>query len=388
MTMPGVAAYDPLDVATQSDPYPLYHALREAAPLGCHERLDLWTLSRHEDVAPALHDHATFASDAAALSPFDRFLGIREAGYVAGDSRRHDALREVLRPLLGATAVERLQPEVEAIADRLLDDLAGGGVADLAAGYARRLPVLVTCALLGLPEADAPAIGGWVDALFGRRPGLAEVPPEAVAGLRALWAYLEDHAGAPGGMATLAQAADAGAVTREESRDIALILVAAGIKTTSGLIGTMLMRLAADPEQQRLVWREPALGRGVVEEALRHDGPAQWVARVTTRPVVTAHGTIRAHARVLLLIGSANRDERRYADPDAFDVRRPAVRNLAFGSGLHFCAGAALARLEARVALQALIARTEAIEPAGPVERILTPAERELARLPCALALR
>src|SRR4051794_31126657 len=183
-------AYDPTDAATHANPYPVYAALRRDAPLSFSPALGAWALARHADVLGALEDHATFASSAERLSPRDRFLGIREAGYVAGDSARHDALRQVLRGVLGARAVERLEPDVARIAHRLLDELADAPVADLARGYARRLPVRVTCALLGPPEADEPRIAAGVDAVFGRSPGTTAVPPAAARAHAALCAHL------------------------------------------------------------------------------------------------------------------------------------------------------------------------------------------------------
>jgi hypothetical protein len=378
------AVYDPTDLGTHADPYPLYAALRSHAPLSHNRALGFWTLARHDDVAAALQDRATFASSAPSLSAADRFFGIREAAYVAGDSCRHDALRQALRGVLGARAVAGLEPNVQRIAHDLLDELCGAGVVDLAAGYARRLPVLVTCVLLGLPASDEARLAAAVDAVFGRRPGALDVPAAAGRAYEQLCTYLgaRAHDPPPGALAELDQARERGILTASEVIDVAFILVAAGIKTTSTLIGAMLLALAHDPAQCELAWTDPGRAADVVEETLRHDAPAQWVARITAREAATPHGVVPAGERVLLLLGSANRDERRYAHPDTFDVARERRRHLAFGDGMHFCSGAALARLEARVALEALIARADPPRPGGPPERIFTPAERELASLP------
>jgi cytochrome P450 len=323
------------------------------------------------------------------LSAADRFFGLREAAYVAGDSRRHDALRQALRGVLGPRAVAGLEPGIRRIADDLLDDLATAGVVDLAAGYARRLPVLVTCLLLGLPVSDERRLAAAVDAVFGRRPGVVDVPAAAGTAYQELCAYLTERARDPnpGALAELERARERGVLTASEVTDVAFILVAAGIKTTSTLVSAMLLALARDPAQRELAWAEPARAADVVEETLRHDAPAQWVARITTRTAATPHGEVPAGERVLLLLGSANRDERRYTHPDTFDLARGRRRHLAFGDGMHFCSGAALARLEARVALEALIARADPPRPGGPPERIFTPAERELAGLPLVTAV-
>jgi cytochrome P450 len=379
--------YDPTDAATHADPYPIYERLRRDAPLSYCAALDCWALARHDDVATALNDRETFASSTAGLSARDRYIGLREADYVAGDSERHDALRRVARRVLGPDAVEALEPAIARIAHTLLDDLVGTGVVDLAAGYARRLPVLVTCAALGLPVRDEPYIAAGVDAVFGRAPGSAGVPPSAARAHAELCAYLLEAArdGASAGLAELDDARQAGLISDTEVVDIAFILLAAGIKTTSTLISGMVHALARDPHQARLAWSDHGRAPAVVEEALRFDAPAQWVARIATRDAVTPHGVIPAGARVLLLLGSANRDERRYAAPDRFDITREPRRHLAFGAGMHFCSGARLARTEARIALEALRARSSPPEPAGTPKRIFTPAERELAELPVSL---
>lgn len=383
-------AYDPTDLATHADPYPVYAALRRDAPLSRNAARGFWALARHSDVSAALEDPATYASSAGALSAEDRFYGIREARYVAGDSSRHDALRAVLRPLLGARAVAELEPTVAEICHGLLDQLRGARTVDLAAGYARRVPVLVTCALLGVSASDERRLAAGVDGVFGRRPGLVEVPAAAAEAHRELCAYLDARCGdgAARGLAGLAKARDEGLITRSEAIDIAFILVAAGIKTTSTLIGSMLLWLARNPSQAALAWQDPRRSAAVVEEALRFDAPAQWVARVTTRDAATPHGVIPAGERVLLLLGSANRDERRYERAEAFDITRERRRHLAFGSGLHFCSGATLARLEARVALEVLCSRADPVQIADEPRRIFTPAERELAKLPLLTRIR
>jgi cytochrome P450 len=383
------AVYDPTDLGTHADPYPLYARLRAEAPLSHNRALGFWALARHEDVAAALQDRQTFASSAPSLSASDRFFGLREAAYVAGDSCRHDALRQALRGVLGARAVAALAPEIQRIAHSLLDELGGSDVVDVAGGYARRLPVLVTCVLLGLPASDEARLTAAVDAVFGRRPGVVEVPAAAGAAYEELCAYLRARTREcpSGALAELEAARARGILTSPEVTDVAFILVAAGIKTTSTLVSAMLLALARDPAQCELAWSDPGRAADVVEETLRHDAPAQWVARITTRDAATAHGVIAAGERVLLLLGSANRDERRYADAETFDLTRERRRHLAFGDGMHFCSGAALARLEARIALEALISRADPPRLGGPPRRIFTPAERELAALPLITAV-
>jgi cytochrome P450 len=185
-------------------------------------------------------------------------------------------------------------------------------------------------------------------------------------------------------MRTLREAERARLISHAELVDIGVLLIAAGMKTTSALIAIALQLLAHHPDQQRELAAEPGLIAGAVEETLRFDSPAQWFARITTCDVDTGHGTIPAGERVLLLFGSANRDERVHSDPDRFDVRRPAARHLAFGHGIHHCLAAALARLEAQVCLDVVLSRLRDLEVAGEARRAFTPAERDLAHLPLA----
>jgi cytochrome P450 len=377
--------YDPLDLLTHADPYPAYARLRDEAPLYHQERRGFWALSRHGDVAAALKEPETYASSAARLSPEDRFYGLREQQYVAGDSERHAALRAVLTPILSPRALTAFEPAVEHVVGALVDDLPESGAVDLADQLARHVPVRVTCRLLGLPDEDAPMVDRTVAALCARRPGESTLPDVVPRCHRELRDFLEralrgSHSAEA---ACLVDAAERGLVSWPEAVDLAGILVAAGIKTTSTLIGTMLLLLAADPGQQHAVRQDPTLAAAVVEEALRFDAPAQWVTRRTTRDAATPAGTIPQGERVLLLIGSAHRDAAVYDDPDVFDPGRKRVAHLAFGGGMHFCAGAALARMEARIALQQLVEKRPPFTLAGEPERVYTPAERELGRIPC-----
>jgi cytochrome P450 len=252
---------------------------------------------------------------------------------------------------------------------------------------AQPLPATVLCHVLGFPPEAAESIRRWNRELWRRAPDGTELPDTLFAVDQEARAYVEavaSGASVHGVMRTLRDAERAQAISHDELLDIGVLLIAAGMKTTSALIGIALHLLAQHPDQQAQLAAEPGLVAGAVEEVLRFDSPAQWFARITTVDVATEHGTIPAGQRVLLLFGSANRDERAHGDADRFDVRRPPSRNLSFGHGIHHCLAASLARLEARVCLEVVLARMRRIEVAGEVRRTFTPAERDLACLPLA----
>jgi len=389
---PAALAYDPLDFATHCDPYPTYRRLRAEQPLYRNEERAFWALSRRADVMAAARDWRRYSSAREGeRSEADLSFGIRAVDYVASDSERHEIVRRVLRRDFAASAVARLEEPIRAIATDLVDRLPDGGSADFVDALAQPLPATVLCHLLGLPPDEAGSVRRWNRELWRREPGAATVSETVLAAEREarerIAAAAADRS-AGGVMRTLQDAERAHSIGHAELLDVGVLLIAAGMKTTSALIGIALDLLARHPEQQRLLADEPETIAGAVEEVLRFDSPSQWFARVTTTDVATEHGTIPAGRRVLLLFGSANRDERAYDDADRFDVRRSPSPHMSFGHGIHHCIASALARLQARVCLEVVLARLRDLEPAGELQRTYTPAERDLARLPLAYAAR
>ncbi|MGH2946746.1 MAG: cytochrome P450 [Solirubrobacteraceae bacterium] len=384
--MPGEPHYDPLDLATHDDPYPAYRALRRDHPLYRNEDRGFWAFSRHADVARAAQDWQRFsAGPEGERTMVDGFWGIRPADYVAADNARHTVLRQVLRHDFSASAISALESQLREIARRLVDRIAEEESADFVTALARPLPARVLCLLAGLPLEDAPRIDAWNRALWHRTPGGTTLPDclfAAEAEARERVEALSREPSPRAIMRTLREAERAGTISHGELVDIGVLIIAAGMKTSSALIATALQLLAEHPDQQALLAAEPRLAPAAVEEVLRYDSPTQFFARITTADVATEHGTIPRGDRVLMLFGSANRDERRYRDPERFDVRREPQRHLAFGHGIHHCIGAALARLEARVCLEVVLGRLRALAPSGEARRSYTPAERELAFLP------
>jgi len=378
-----VVEYDPF--LFYEDPYPIYRGLRDEAPVYLVPERRLWVLSRFDDVQRAGRDWRTFSS-AEGVDIDDSRLG--PGSFLDADPPRHDELRKLLHADFSPAALRRLEPLIAAKVDALVSALLERGSVDLVDELARRLPVSVVCDLLGAPAEDHPQLEAWYAGMLHREPGRPEVTETAERATREMRDYIV--AAVTGRMAaprddlfsTIAAAHSEGRLTMEEVDGMCRLLLLAGVHTTSSLIANTLMLLEDRPGDRRALGADPARIPTAVEELLRFLAPVQSGARVTTAEV-ELHGTVILRGeRVLLLWASANRDERRYPDPDALDLGRTPLRNVAFGEGIHFCLGAPLARLESRIAFEALFTRIPEYEIVGPVERHFTFLERGIARLP------
>jgi len=372
------------DDVVRDDPYPLFETTRLACPVH-HVRLpdghEAWMVIGHDAARQALKDPRLSKDMLAAM---DADPGVVSEGLpgpafarhmLAVDPPDHTRLRGFVTRAFTPTRVAALAPSIERIADDLLDELARAGpdgVVELVHGYALPLPFQVIGALLGVPEDLQPQLHGWFRTLL--RPWSGSPPPDAIEASDAIVATLSElvaaHRRTPHddliGL-LVAAGTDGEGLTEQELLSTLFQLIVAGHDTTTNLIGNGLVALLDHPDQRRLLGAEPGRIPDAVEEMLRYDAPVPHATFRVTTEAVTLDGTeIPAHQQVLVCIGGANRDRAVRDRPDVFDVTRPPARHLGFGHGIHFCLGAPLARLEARIAFALLLQRFPHLQLAVP----------------------
>jgi cytochrome P450 len=352
--------FDLLDLGIQADPFPHYAGLLDRAPVHpvpWHAGLTVWVLSRFEDVTAALKDPETFSSQVAP-APILMFK----------DPPEHTRIRKTLQRAFTPRAIDALAPRIEALARELWDAFLARGGGDVIDGFAHPLPALVIGEMLGVPDDRRHDLRRWSDdtvhALGGGLGMSAEARAAAQAGAMQLAALLRSVLDGwrerPGDTigSDLARLAAAGEITDDEAAAFAQFLFVAGHETTTSLFGSGLELLARDPALRERLRAAPERLGAFVEEMLRWKPSLHRLFRVTKRDV-TLHGTtIPAGSIVCLLLGAANRDPRRYPQGDAFALAGDAAGQLAFGSGIHVCLGAPLARLEGRIGFRVVLERT------------------------------
>ncbi|MGZ4682447.1 MAG: cytochrome P450 [Acidimicrobiales bacterium] len=359
--------FDPYDVDINADPYPTYARLREEAPAYYNDRYDFWALSRHADVEKALVNWQVFSSTRSDI------LDIIKAGVdlppgviLFEDPPVHTMHRGLMSRLFTPRRMAALEDQVRAFCARSLDPLVGADGFDIIAELGSIMPMRVIGMLLGIPEQDQVAVRNKTDANLRTEPGQPmQVKEENVASGDMFADYIEWRAEHPSDdlMTQLLRAefedetGETRTLTRQEVLTYTAVIAGAGNETTGRLIGWLAKVLAEHPDQRREVVADRSLIPRVIDETLRFEPTGHATARYVMEDIEYHGTTIPAGSPVLLLIASANRDPRRYPDPDVFDIHREDVQHLTFGFGLHFCLGASLARLEGRVALDELLKR-------------------------------
>jgi cytochrome P450 len=366
---------DVLSPELRANPYPYYAELRRTRPVCQVDPGGMWAVSRHDDVVFVLKHPELFSSHgfkAAWQPPWVGYNPLANS-MIAMDPPAHTRLRVLVSRAFGARAVSRLEPRVRALAEELASGLSRGEV-DFIEAFAMPLPAFVIGELLGVDHALRKSFKRWGDDILSVTPEPRS--PEHAARVRTTIAELSGYlreviaarrrAPAEDTVSELLFAEVNGeALTDTEIVDFLVVLLLGGLETTTHFLGNALLFLASHPEELGRLHAEPQLVPGFLEEMLRYDGPSQSLPRITTREVAVGGVTIPARAMVLALVGSANRDERQYPDPDRFDLHRGSQGGLQFGHGIHFCIGATLARMEARAALDALVARFGRVERGG-----------------------
>ncbi|OBB47425.1 cytochrome P450 [Mycobacterium sp. 852002-51961_SCH5331710] len=375
--------YSPFSKAIFDDPYPVYRRLRDEAPVYRDPENRWWVLSRFEDVADALRDWPTYSSKLgpAPENPDDDG---RKYSVISMDPPRHDRIRGVLKGFFTPKAVAAMEDALRAVVDHHLGRLRPGTTVDAMEAFAFSIPTDVIGDLLGVPQSDREQLRVWWEAFLTRHEGEVAMPASAIEANRKISAYIgdliEQRRERPGDdlisivlSATFDDPESGGerSLTPHEVLMFANLLSAAGSETTQKLISNGLVALHEHPEQWRRIVNDHSLIPTAVNEALRYDTPSHWVARTLTRPVEKHGVSMQAGDWVLLLLGSANRDERRYDDPDRFILDRPRGTDVYFGWGIHICLGQWLARREAQLVFE-YVAKKFPDYSIGARERVLT----------------
>jgi cytochrome P450 len=383
------AVWDPFSTSSSENPYGVYRVLREKHPAYCTDH-GIWALLRYEAVQEAARDWRTYANTPS-VDLDDTSALIGAGNLIDSDPPEHDTLRDSVRKPFSPRAInERFEGSVAAAVSELLETVSERDEVDVATDFAWSLPVTMISELLGLPRRDRALLQTWLIDFAEREPGTRQLPESMLRAGHELAAYLEDvikrRRKKPGDdlLSQMIGAEKEGALGKGEVAGLALLLCDAGTQTTAGLIGNSLLALDQNRGQRDLLLQDPELGARGIEELLRFDSPVQYLARRTTRDVDVEGQTIPSGARVALLWGSANRDERRFSDPDRLDIARERRRHLGFGEGIHFCLGAPLARLEARIAIGEFIRRFPNYAVVGAVKHQRSHATRGLTALPVA----
>jgi cytochrome P450 len=364
-------SYSPYDYAIHDDPYPVYTRLRDEAPLYRNDELDFWALSRHADVATAFRDPERFSSingvslDSSAWGPHAHKTG----SFLALDPPRHTQLRSLVSKGFTPRRVNDLEPRILELTRRHLDPVLERGECDFVAEFAGRLPLDVIAELLGIPEPDRPEIRRHVDDLIHREEGLHDVPHAAVDATLNLAGYCADmlverHARRTDDLtsALLDAEVDGAGLGDDEIISVLFLMVVAGYETTTRLLGNALYWGWRNPGEVAKPFADPGRVVDWVEETLRYDTSSQQMARTVAADFEIHGQVVPRDGRLLLLIGSANRDPRVFPDSDRYDLDRDTSQIISFGAGRHYCMGANLARLEARVALTEIVRRVASYE--------------------------
>ena len=368
MTTTTGISYDPYDRTIDADPYPVYRMLRDEAPLYYNEEHDFYAFSRFEDVHRTFLDRVTYSSARGSVLEFIKAdIEIPSGVVIFEDPPIHDIHRGLLSRVFTPKKMDELEPKVRTFCRRALDPLIGSGRFDFVLDLGAQLPMRTIGMLLGVPESAQEEARDRAIASLRTDPGKPmDVSADNIGQADFFSEYVDWRSNHPSDdlMTELlfAEFEDETGERRRLTRDEVLIYVSvlsgAGNETTNRLIGWMGKVLADEPDQRRQLVEDRSLVPNAIEELLRYEPPTPHVARYVTR-AVEAHGeVVPAGSAILCLSGSANRDERHYAEPDRFDIRREiGQQHFTFGRGIHYCLGAALARLEGRIALHEVLDR-------------------------------
>ncbi len=361
--------WDPFDTVIDTDPYPVWKRMRDEAPVYRNERFDFYALSRFADVEAGHKDPATFLSGRGTVLELMSGADMSHTGQmIFMDPPDHTTLRSLVSRAFTPRRTSGLEGRIRELCAELLDPHVGSDGFDYFKDFAAHLPSRVISALLGVPDDEREEQRQNIDGIFHIEPDVGMINEHSFMAQIRLHEYLsglaarrranpQDDLVSDLCRAEITQDGQTRQLTQDEVVGFSTLLFSAGTETVGRLLGNAAVVLAAHPDQRRILVEDLGVVPNAVEELLRFEPPSPVQGRWTTREV-ELHGTsIPADSKVLLLTGAASRDERTFPDPDRFDVLRTINHHVSFGYGIHFCVGAALARLEGRIALEETLTR-------------------------------
>ena len=381
--------FDPFSKEFFDNPYPAHEAMREAGPVVWIPRYQLWAMARHDEVHAALNDWQTYCSSrGVGLSDFAKEKPWRPPSIILeADPPLHTRTRTVLARILSPGTMKKLRETFQREAENLVDLLVARGRFDAVKDLAEVYPLRVFPDALGIPREGRENLlpyGNMVFNAFGPRNDFFEAAMRDADRVReSIMKNCARESLRPDGLAgDIYAAVDKGELTADEAPLLVRSFLSAGVDTTVNGIGAAMDCLARFPDQWALLREDPSLARNAFEEALRLESPVQTFFRTTTRDVEVGGVRIGKGEKMLLFLAAANRDPRRWENPDKFDIRRRVAGHVALGSGIHGCVGQSVARLEGELILTALAKRAESIEIVGEPKRRYNNTLRGLASLP------
>lgn len=381
--------FDPFSIEFFDDPFPTHEKVREAGPVVFLDKWGVYGVARYAEVHAVLNDPLTFCSSrGVGLSDFAKEKPWRPPSIILeADPPAHSGTRAVLSQVLSATAMKPLRSHFMGLADAKVDELLARGSFDAVPDLAEAFPLSVFPDALGLKEEGREHLLPYASVVFNAFGPSNQLRQEAIERSAPHQAYVAEQCLrenlAPGGFGACIHArADAGDITQKEAPLLVRSLLSAGLDTTVNGIGAAVYCLARFPGQWAQLRSDPTLARNAFEEAVRFESPVQTFFRTTTREVKLAGHTIGESEKILMFLGAANRDPRRWENPDRYDIARRTAGHVGFGSGIHMCAGQLVARLEGEVMLSALARKVASIEISGNVKRRYNNTLRGLESLP------
>jgi cytochrome P450 len=372
--------FNPWDPAFRANPYPYYQPLLARPPHNLELFMPMTLVARYQDVVEVLHDHEHFSSVIPKLPLFaeQQQLFGEAATVLFSDPPVQTRLRRLVSRAFTPRRIADMESHIRRMTGDLLDQAAAKGRFELMNDLATPLPVMVIAGMLGVPPEHYERFKYWSDKIVesdNTLPGTPQ-PPEIVSAFHHLRGYFAEeierrrHSTGNDLVSVLINAHEENdALSADELLSFVVLLLIAGNETTTNLLGNGMLALARNPCEFARIRANPALLPGAIEEMLRYDGPVQATMRFTNSPVELSGTRIPAGGFVFVILAAANRDPAQFSEPDRFDIAREPNHHLAFGEGIHFCLGAALARLEARVAFEMTLARFPRLRLAAPEEQ-------------------